>query len=291
MSGYIAAKILMQHFKQGQELALFLNNQKQSPAEIQMQRRLEGFMQYLTENHVGLTVHDVLLENGAYPSTLGYLGFEKSCCTSLNEVICHGIPDSTVIQDGDIVNIDVTVIKDGWHGDTSRMYFVGTPSVMARRLVDVTREAMFRGIRAVKPGATLVEGTLDVGVTGRDLLRDSGAKAEEVLELGFGRSRFRFAGPIGRFSDVADLAGCRIATATATSASTASSSNCPRRRRWAARSASIWWSIRATSGRRERRRSPPPATRRPRRPRRGGEGAPPSRPPGPSCRRRGRCAG
>ena len=71
-------------------------------------------------------------------------------------MICHGIPsEAKVLKDGDIVNIDVTVIKDGWHGDTSRMYFVGTPSVMAKRLVDVTREAMFRGIRTVRPGATL----------------------------------------------------------------------------------------------------------------------------------------
>ena len=77
-------------------------------------------------------------------------------CTSVNNVICHGIPsDNKVLKDGDIVNIDVTVIKDGWHGDTSRMYFAGTPSVKAKRLVDVTREAMFRGIRTVRPGATL----------------------------------------------------------------------------------------------------------------------------------------
>ncbi|MGH3589164.1 MAG: M24 family metallopeptidase, partial [Pseudonocardia sp.] len=97
----------------------------------------------VTTDDVDRVVHEFLLDHSAYPSTLGYKGFPKSCCTSLNEVICHGIPDSTVIEDGDIVNIDVTVIKDGWHGDSSRMYYVGTPSVMARRLVDVTREAMF----------------------------------------------------------------------------------------------------------------------------------------------------
>jgi methionyl aminopeptidase len=92
----------------------------------------------------------------AVPANVGYKGFPKTLCTSVNHVICHGIPHpGKALKDGDIVNIDVTVIKDGWHGDTSRMYFVGTPSVMARRLVDVTREAMFRGIRAVKPGATL----------------------------------------------------------------------------------------------------------------------------------------
>src|SRR5690349_21648422 len=92
----------------------------------------------------------------AIPANVGYKGFPKTVCTSVNNVICHGIPsDAKVLKDGDIVNIDVTVIKDGWHGDTSRMYVVGNPSVMARRLVDVTREAMFRGIRTVKPGATL----------------------------------------------------------------------------------------------------------------------------------------
>ena len=90
------------------------------------------------------------------PANVGYRGYPKTVCTSVNNVICHGIPsEAKVLKDGDIVNIDVTVIKDGWHGDSSRMYYAGTPSVMARRLVEVTREAMFRGIRAVKPGATL----------------------------------------------------------------------------------------------------------------------------------------
>jgi Xaa-Pro aminopeptidase len=91
---------------------------------------------------------------GAIPANVGYR-FPKTVCTSVNNVICHGIPsEGKVLKDGDIINIDVTVIKDGWHGDTSRMYFVGTPSVMARRLVETTYEAMWRGIRAVRPGAT-----------------------------------------------------------------------------------------------------------------------------------------
>ena len=98
----------------------------------------------------------IVNEQHAVSACLGYHGFPKSVCISINEVVCHGIPDDEkLLKDGDIVNIDVTVIKDGWHGDTSRMYYVGTPSVMARRLVEVTREAMWRGIRAVKPGATL----------------------------------------------------------------------------------------------------------------------------------------
>jgi len=92
----------------------------------------------------------------AVPANIGYRGFPKTLCTSVNNVICHGIPNAgKILKDGDILNIDVTVIKNGWHGDTSRMYFVGTPSTMARRLVDVTHEAMWRGIRAVRPGATL----------------------------------------------------------------------------------------------------------------------------------------
>ena len=92
----------------------------------------------------------------AIPANVGYKGFPATICSSVNNVICHGIPsESKILKDGDIINIDVTVIKDGFHGDTSRMYYAGTPSVMAKRLVEVTREAMFRGIRAVKPGATL----------------------------------------------------------------------------------------------------------------------------------------
>ncbi|MBS0212359.1 MAG: type I methionyl aminopeptidase [Proteobacteria bacterium] len=92
----------------------------------------------------------------AIPANVGYRGFPATVCTSVNNVICHGIPsDAKVLKDGDIVNIDVTVIKDGWHGDTSRMYLVGSVPTLARRLVDVTREAMWRGIRAVRPGTTL----------------------------------------------------------------------------------------------------------------------------------------
>ena len=92
----------------------------------------------------------------AIPANVGYKGFPKTVCTSVNNVICHGIPsDSKILKDGDIVNIDVTVIKDGWHGDTSRMYFVGEPSILAKRLVDTTYEAMMLGIGQVRPGATL----------------------------------------------------------------------------------------------------------------------------------------
>lgn len=94
-------------------------------------------------------------EHGALSAPLGYRGFPKSICTSVNHVICHGIPDDRKLKNGDIVNIDVTVKLDGWHGDTSRMFFVGEPSIKAKRLVNVTYEAMMIGIEMVKPGIHL----------------------------------------------------------------------------------------------------------------------------------------
>jgi methionyl aminopeptidase len=109
----------------------------------------------VTTDEIDRIVHDFLCDHGAYPSTLGYRGFPKSCCTSLNEVICHGIPDSTVIEDGDIINVDVTAFIHGVHGDTDATFCVGNVSEEARLLVERTREAMMRGIRAVAPGRAL----------------------------------------------------------------------------------------------------------------------------------------
>ncbi len=109
-----------------------------------------------TEELDRLAYEHIVNVQKATPANIGYRGFPKTLCTSVNHVICHGIPnESKVLKDGDIVNIDVTVIKDGWHGDTSRMYFAGTPGVLARRLVETTHEAMMCGIEAVRPGATL----------------------------------------------------------------------------------------------------------------------------------------
>ena len=106
----------------------------------------------VTTDHIDGVVHDVLIEHGAYPSTLGYLGFEKSCCTSLNEVICHGIPDSTVMQAGDILNVDVTAFLHGVHGDTNATFEVGEVHPAAHDLVERSHEAMMRGIKAARPG-------------------------------------------------------------------------------------------------------------------------------------------
>ncbi|WP_432836229.1 type I methionyl aminopeptidase [Dactylosporangium sp. CA-092794] len=109
----------------------------------------------VTTDEVDRVVHEYLCDHGAYPSTLGYKGFSKSCCTSLNEVICHGIPDSTVIEDGDILNVDVTAFIGGVHGDTNQTFCVGDVAEEDRLLVERTHEAMMRGIRAVAPGRPL----------------------------------------------------------------------------------------------------------------------------------------
>ncbi len=100
--------------------------------------------------------HDFITQvQKAVPANLNYRGFPKTICTSVNHVVCHGIPNDKVLRQGDIVNIDVTVIRDGFHGDTSRMYFVGKPSVAGLRLTETCFEAMWCGIRAVRPGARL----------------------------------------------------------------------------------------------------------------------------------------
>lgn len=109
----------------------------------------------VTTDELDRIVHEYLCDHGAYPSTLGYRGYSKSCCTSLNEVICHGIPDSTVIQDGDIVNIDVTAYLDGVHGDTNATYLAGNVSEENRLLVERTQEGLRRAIKAIAPGRQL----------------------------------------------------------------------------------------------------------------------------------------
>lgn len=109
----------------------------------------------VTTDHLNTLCHDKIVENKAIPAPLHYKGFPKSICTSVNHVICHGIPGEKRLKNGDIVNIDVTVIVDGWHGDTSRMYYVGEPSIKAKRLCQVTYDSMMLGIEQVKPGNTV----------------------------------------------------------------------------------------------------------------------------------------
>ena len=128
---------------------------------IRIAGRLAAQARELVGSHVapGVTTdeldrigHEFLCDHGAYPSTLGYRGFPKSLCSSVNEVICHGIPDSRVVEDGDIVNIDITAYLDGVHGDTNATFLAGDVDEETRLLVERTREALQRGINAVKPG-------------------------------------------------------------------------------------------------------------------------------------------
>jgi methionyl aminopeptidase len=140
-----------------------------TPEQIEKMRiagRLAAEVLEVVSGHVkpGVTTEDldricyehIVNVQKAVPANVGYKGFPKTICASVNHVICHGIPSpGKVLKDGDIVNIDVTVIKDGWHGDTSRMYYVGKPDVRAQRLCAVTFEAMMLGIEQVRPGATL----------------------------------------------------------------------------------------------------------------------------------------
>lgn len=116
----------------------------------------------MTTDEIDRIGHEFVLDHGAYPSTLGYRGYPKSLCTSVNEVICHGIPDDTVLQEGDLVNVDITSYLDGVHGDTNRTFIVGEGTQEVRELVERTEEALRRGIKAVAPGR-------EVNVIGRTI--------------------------------------------------------------------------------------------------------------------------
>ena len=109
----------------------------------------------VTTEELDRVVREMTFDGGGVPATLGYRGYTHSCCISINHVVCHGIPSNKQLKDGDIVNIDVTPLVDGWHGDTSRMFLVGDVSLKAKRLVDVTYECLMIGIAQVKPGARL----------------------------------------------------------------------------------------------------------------------------------------
>ena len=110
----------------------------------------------VSTNYLNNLIHGWIIDAGAIPAPLHYKGFPKSICTSINNVVCHGIPDDKPLNNGDIVNIDVTVILDGWHGDTSKMFFVGDKvPIKAKRLIEITYDAMMLGIDQVKPGSPL----------------------------------------------------------------------------------------------------------------------------------------
>jgi methionyl aminopeptidase len=130
--------------------------------------------------------HDYIVDvQEAVPAPLNYRGFPKSICTSVNHQVCHGIPGGKVLKDGDIVNIDITVIKDGFHGDTSKMFFVGKPSILARRLVDITHQAMWKGIELVRPGCQLG----DIGHAIQKFVEANGyTVVQEYCGHGIGRS-------------------------------------------------------------------------------------------------------
>ena len=109
----------------------------------------------VSTEEIDRVVREMTLDGGAVPATLGYRGYTHSCCISINHVVCHGIPSPKTLKDGDIVNIDVTPLLDGWHGDSSRMYLVGDVGLKARRLVEVTYECLMLGIEKARPGARL----------------------------------------------------------------------------------------------------------------------------------------
>jgi methionyl aminopeptidase len=111
----------------------------------------------VTTNQLDHLVHEYTLDHGHIPACLGYQGFPKSVCTSINEVVCHGIPDNTVLREGDIINVDLTSIVDGWYGDQSETVLIGKVSDTARRLVQVTFDCLYRGIHAIKPNGRVID--------------------------------------------------------------------------------------------------------------------------------------
>jgi len=150
---------------------------------------LEMIGEYVTPgvstNELDRICHDYIVgEQQAIPAPLNYRGFPKSICTSVNHQVCHGIPGNKILKDGDIVNIDITVIKDGFHGDTSKMFFVGKPSVLGQRLVDITQKAMWKGIQLVRPGIHLG----DVGHVIQKFVESNGySVVQEYCGHGIGR--------------------------------------------------------------------------------------------------------
>lgn len=165
-----------------------MNIKLHSPQEIEMARAaghaaanvLEMIKPHVrpgvTTDAIDTLCHDFIRhELKVIPANIGYNGYTRTVCTSVNHVVCHGIPSEKRLKDGDIINIDVAIIKDGWYGDTSRMYFVGEPSVRARRLTTITYESMVAGMNAVRPGATLG----DIGAAIQQVAESAGFSVEK----------------------------------------------------------------------------------------------------------------
>ena len=137
----------------------------------------------ITTEEINTLVHEFTLENNAIPAPLNYHGFPKSVCTSVNHVVCHGIPGSKKLVNGDIINVDVTPILDGWHGDSSRMFYIGKPSIKARKLVEKTYEAMMKGIEVIKPGIS----TRDIGYAIQECVGNQYSIVKEYCGHGLGQ--------------------------------------------------------------------------------------------------------
>ena len=138
----------------------------------------------VTTNQLNDRCHDFIIENGAIPAPLNYRGFPKSICTSVNEEICHGIPSDRKLRNGDIVNLDITTIVDGFHGDTNQTFFVGSPRKQAKKLADTTLEALHKAIAVVRPGARLG----DIGATIQQHVEPKGySVVREFCGHGIGR--------------------------------------------------------------------------------------------------------
>ncbi len=144
------AKFMGSHVKSAEQIEKIRRAGKLAAQAIELVGR--NAKAGVTTDELDQIGHDFLIANGAYPSTLGYRGYPKSICSSINEVICHGIPDDTKLNDGDIVNIDITAYLDGFHGDSNQTFLVGEVSEEVKLLVERTREALNRGISAVAPG-------------------------------------------------------------------------------------------------------------------------------------------
>ena len=138
----------------------------------------------ITTEKIDKICYEFIRDNGGYSAPLFYKGFPKSCCTSANHIICHGIPSGKYLTDGDIINVDVTAIVDGWHGDTSRMFFVGDVSIKCKNLISTTYEAMMKGISTIKAGTKL--GT--VGFTIQNYVEEKGySVVKDFCGHGIGR--------------------------------------------------------------------------------------------------------